>query len=257
MLGRRAGLGAWLLCRGIGLFLTSCPLRGFLASPGFPASPWERGGLLRAMFTKGTVWVFPWYLNHSACGDSPSLGTGVESSLWEHRTFPTPNSGILAELLLDTLPPCCCLVQTPGLEEGAQGVRTGMDSGLIPVSCSALRSPATAQVLFLVQDARVRSVCSQQAVRAGQPPCRAKTYSQGWRRVEAGLESPHSEPARLCRAQRAGSVIMRAVQASAWLRGAEPWLPSPASLWGCKQTPHGPASAAAAWGDRQLSWLYP
>lgn len=126
MVGRRAGLGAWLPRRGIGLFLTSslqsCPLRGFLASPVFPANPWEKGGLLRAMFTMATVWVFPWYLNHSACGDSPSsLGTGMESSLREHRTFPTPNSGIPAELLLDTLPPCCCLVQTPALVEGAHG----------------------------------------------------------------------------------------------------------------------------------------
>lgn len=123
MVGSRAGLGAWLPWGGIGLFITSrllsCPLRGFLASPVFPANPWEQGGLLRAVFTMATLWLFPWYLNHPACGDSSSLGTGMESPLWEHRTFPTPNSGILAELLLDTLPPCCCLVQTPGLVAGA------------------------------------------------------------------------------------------------------------------------------------------
>lgn len=187
----------------------------------FPTNPWEQGGLLRAMFTTDTEWVFPWYLNYSACGDSPSLGTGMESSLWEHRTFPTPNSGILAELLLDTVPPCCCLVQTPAVVEGAHGGknREGLGAHTCQLQCFAFSSHCPGPV----PGAGCVLICLLSAGSESRRPCRAETLP----RLEKGRSwdgvTPFLSLLWLCRIQRAWSVIMRAVQASAWLRGAGPW----------------------------------
>lgn len=130
------------------------------------------------------------------------------------------------------------------------GVRTGMGSVLIPVSSGALRSSVTAQALFLVQDACWRSVCSQQAVRAGDPAEPRLTPKAG-ERQKLGWSHPVPEPVLalwgpervVCNHESSASVCLGAW---CWSVVLSHGCHSPAPLWGCKQTPHGPALSGAA-----------